>query len=188
MSRDTGPQWNAVPPAGQPPLGEASTKRKKWPFWLAGAVGVIIVLAIIGSLTGGSKVAPSAGTTTTSTPTSTVTTTPSTTPTTASSTAERPSTAKPTFSTQTSVVQRTTAAPTPTPTATTQPIPAPPTTATREAEPVPPPAVDPPSGGLNFRSCAEAKKAGFSNMRRGTPGYSANLDRDGDGIACDKVG
>jgi cytoskeletal protein RodZ len=187
MSRDPGPQWNAVPPAGQPPLGEASTKRKKWPFWLAGAVGVIIVLAIIGSLTGGSKVAPSAGTTTTSTPTSTVTTTPSTTsttPTTASSTAERPSTAKPTFSTQTSVVQRIT----PAPTTTTQPIPAPPTTATREAEPVPPPAVDPPSGGLNFRSCAEAKKAGFSNMRRGTPGYSANLDRDGDGIACDKVG
>jgi len=187
MSRDPGPQWNAVPPAGQPPLGEASTKRKKWPFWLAGAVGVIIVLAIIGSLTGGSKVAPSAGTTTTSTPTSTVTTTPSTTsttPTTASSTAERPSTAKPTFSTQTSGVQRIT----PAPTTTTQPIPAPPTTATREAEPVPPPAVDPPSGGLNFRSCAEAKKAGFSNMRRGTPGYSANLDRDGDGIACDKVG
>jgi len=45
-----------------------------------------------------------------------------------------------------------------------------------------------PPGGLNFRSCAEAKKAGFSDMRRGTPGYSANLDRDGDGIACDKVG
>jgi len=149
MSRDPGPQWNAVPPAGQPPLGEASTKRKKWPFWLAGAVGVIIVLAIIGSLTGGSKVAPSAGTTTTSTPTSTVTTTPSTTPTTpttASSTAERPSTAKPTFSTQTSVVQRIT----PAPTTTTQPIPAPPTTATREAEPVPPPAVDPPSGGAQL--------------------------------------
>jgi len=53
---------------------------------------------------------------------------------------------------------------------------------------VPPPAVDPPSAGLNFRSCAEAKKAGFSHMRRGTPGYSANLDRDGDGIAYDKVG
>jgi len=25
-------------------------------------------------------------------------------------------------------------------------------------------------------------------MRRGTPGYSAKLDGDGDGIACDKVG
>jgi hypothetical protein len=25
-------------------------------------------------------------------------------------------------------------------------------------------------------------------MRRGKPGYSTNLDRDGDGVACDKVG
>ncbi|UDY34302.1 excalibur calcium-binding domain-containing protein [Dermatobacter hominis] len=36
-----------------------------------------------------------------------------------------------------------------------------------------------------FSSCEEASRAGYWNMRRGEPGYSANLDRDGDGIACD---
>jgi hypothetical protein len=41
-------------------------------------------------------------------------------------------------------------------------------------------------GELKFRSCKAAKAAGYSNMRRGQPGYSANLDRDNDGIACDK--
>ena len=36
-----------------------------------------------------------------------------------------------------------------------------------------------------FRNCDEARAAGFSNMRAGEPGYSADLDRDNDGIACD---
>jgi hypothetical protein len=39
-----------------------------------------------------------------------------------------------------------------------------------------------------FSSCAAARKAGYTHMRRGKPGYSTNLDRDGDGVACDKVG
>ena len=39
---------------------------------------------------------------------------------------------------------------------------------------------------LNFRSCKEARAAGYSHMRRGEPGYSSHLDGDGDGIACDK--
>jgi colicin import membrane protein len=43
------------------------------------------------------------------------------------------------------------------------------------------------SGSAKFRSCAEARAAGFTHMRRGQKGYSSNLDRDGDGIACDKV-
>ncbi|MFJ8528208.1 thermonuclease family protein [Bacillus sp. NPDC094106] len=37
-----------------------------------------------------------------------------------------------------------------------------------------------------FKSCKEAKAAGFSNIPKGHPAYSAKLDRDGDGIACDK--
>jgi hypothetical protein len=41
--------------------------------------------------------------------------------------------------------------------------------------------------GRKFGSCAAARKAGYSHMRRGQKGYSANLDRDGDGVACDKV-
>ena len=43
-----------------------------------------------------------------------------------------------------------------------------------------------PSAELYFSSCKEARAAGYSHMRRGEPGYSPHLDRDGDGIACDK--
>lgn len=38
-----------------------------------------------------------------------------------------------------------------------------------------------------FSSCATARKAGYSHMRRGQKGYSASLDRDGAGVACDKM-
>ena len=43
------------------------------------------------------------------------------------------------------------------------------------------------SGGADrsFSSCKQARAAGYSRMRRGDPGYSAKLDRDGDGIACE---
>jgi hypothetical protein len=41
--------------------------------------------------------------------------------------------------------------------------------------------------GRKFGSCKAARKAGYTHMRRGRPGYSTNLDRDGDGVACDKV-
>ena len=36
-----------------------------------------------------------------------------------------------------------------------------------------------------YSSCAEARAAGAAPMRRGDPGYSPRLDRDGDGIACE---
>lgn len=44
------------------------------------------------------------------------------------------------------------------------------------------------SGGSSvyYKSCAEAKAAGAAPMRRGQPGYRDALDRDKDGIACDK--
>lgn len=38
---------------------------------------------------------------------------------------------------------------------------------------------------VKFKSCKAAKAAGYSDMKRGEPGYSSNLDRDGDGIACE---
>lgn len=41
--------------------------------------------------------------------------------------------------------------------------------------------------GRRFSSCVAARKAGFTHMRRGQAGYSKGLDRDGDGVACDKV-
>lgn len=42
----------------------------------------------------------------------------------------------------------------------------------------------PPNG---FKSCAAAKQAGYTHMRKGQPGYHTRLDRDRDGVACDKV-
>lgn len=63
-------------------------------------------------------------------------------------------------------------APQPAPTASPRPRPAAPTPA--------------PPAELYFSSCKEARAAGYSHMHRGEPGYSPHLDRDGDGIACDK--
>lgn len=36
-----------------------------------------------------------------------------------------------------------------------------------------------------YRSCAAARAAGAAPLRRDDPGYSRNLDRDGDGVACE---
>ncbi|AWZ09569.1 hypothetical protein DRB89_39785 [Streptomyces sp. ICC4] len=37
-----------------------------------------------------------------------------------------------------------------------------------------------------YKNCTEAKAAGAAPIRRGQPGYGKHLDRDNDGIACDK--
>lgn len=37
---------------------------------------------------------------------------------------------------------------------------------------------------LAFSSCAAAKTAGYHDIKRGDAGYSARLDADGDGVAC----
>lgn len=42
------------------------------------------------------------------------------------------------------------------------------------------------SGGSSFANCSQARAAGRSNIRRGESGYSSRLDRDGDGIACER--
>lgn len=36
-----------------------------------------------------------------------------------------------------------------------------------------------------YSSCAQVRASGKGPVRRGDPGYSADLDRDGDGVACD---
>ncbi|WP_435417204.1 excalibur calcium-binding domain-containing protein [Parerythrobacter aurantius] len=38
---------------------------------------------------------------------------------------------------------------------------------------------------LFFARCADARAAGYQNIRRGQPGYRPELDRDNDGIACE---
>lgn len=40
-------------------------------------------------------------------------------------------------------------------------------------------------GNVEYASCAAAKAAGAAPLRKGDPGYSPRLDRDGDGIACE---
>ena len=60
---------------------------------------------------------------------------------------------------------------------------------TTRSQPIPrqaAPAPQPSPQGPHFRSCKEARAAGYSHMRRGEPGYSPHLDGDNDGIACDK--
>ncbi|WP_425983516.1 excalibur calcium-binding domain-containing protein [Brevundimonas sp. TWP1-2-1b1] len=41
------------------------------------------------------------------------------------------------------------------------------------------------SGGA-FANCAAARAAGASPGRRGDPGYGSHLDRDGDGVGCER--
>lgn len=36
-----------------------------------------------------------------------------------------------------------------------------------------------------YRSCTEVSAAHAAPLRKGDPGYSSKLDRDGDGTACD---
>ena len=38
---------------------------------------------------------------------------------------------------------------------------------------------------VSFPNCAAVREAGKAPLRKGDPGYSAKLDRDGDGIACE---
>ena len=37
-----------------------------------------------------------------------------------------------------------------------------------------------------YKNCKEVKAAGAAPIRAGDPGYRSELDRDGDGIACEK--
>jgi len=75
--------------------------------------------------------------------------------------------------------------PTPSPSPSTTPTPSPePTT----AEPTPEPTAQPEPAPQQayYSSCREAKAAGAAPLYRGDPGYRSRLDRDGDGVACEK--
>ena len=53
-------------------------------------------------------------------------------------------------------------------------------------EPAPPaPAPKPAPAPVHFTSCKQAREAGAAPLYRGDPGYSSNLDRDKDGVACE---
>ena len=42
------------------------------------------------------------------------------------------------------------------------------------------------SGGSAFANCAAARAAGAAPVRQGEPGYGRHLDRDGDGVGCER--
>ena len=42
-----------------------------------------------------------------------------------------------------------------------------------------------PPQNVSYANCTEARNAGAAPVRRGDPGYSSRLDRDGDGIGCE---
>lgn len=48
--------------------------------------------------------------------------------------------------------------------------------------------VAPMAWGAPFSSCEEARTAGAAPVLLGQPGYSLDLDRDGDGVACELLG
>lgn len=41
------------------------------------------------------------------------------------------------------------------------------------------------TGAAFYRTCADARQAGAAPLYRGQPGYRDELDRDGDGVACE---
>ena len=40
-------------------------------------------------------------------------------------------------------------------------------------------------GGVAYRNCDDARAHSAAPLHKGEPGYSRDLDRDGDGTACD---
>ncbi|MDX6764352.1 excalibur calcium-binding domain-containing protein, partial [Streptomyces sp. F8] len=41
-------------------------------------------------------------------------------------------------------------------------------------------------GNVSYANCAAVRAAGADPIRRGDPGYGRHLDRDGDGVACER--
>ncbi|MFT3877828.1 MAG: excalibur calcium-binding domain-containing protein [Propioniciclava sp.] len=41
-------------------------------------------------------------------------------------------------------------------------------------------------GGVLYKNCSEVRRAGKAPLYRGQPGYGEHLDRDGDGVACER--
>ncbi|WP_410637890.1 excalibur calcium-binding domain-containing protein [Amycolatopsis sp. lyj-346] len=72
---------------------------------------------------------------------------------------------------------------TPTPAPTTAPKPAP---ATKAAPPPPPVETTEAAPSAYYANCSAAKAAGAAPLYRGEPGYRSALDRDGDGVACER--
>ncbi|WP_371405631.1 excalibur calcium-binding domain-containing protein [Kribbella sp. NBC_00662] len=147
--------------------------------WAAGAVAFIVILGAIGASNSPAAVSSAPGTTVTVPGPTTTVTVPG---------AEV-------------TVQQTVAGPTATVTlpplpARTVTVPAPPTSrrTTKTTAPVPlvqntqsaePKKTEAPETSVYYANCAAVRAAGKAPLYRGDPGYSAHLDRDNDGVACE---
>ncbi|BDB61649.1 excalibur calcium-binding domain-containing protein [Rhodococcus sp. RDE2] len=180
--------FGAVGQGGNPPAG-GGQKRRKWPWALgAGLVGLVALGAAVGDeepktettsvvSTTSSSVAP---TTTTAKPT---TTTPRTTTPAPTTTSDSP-TVVPLVPQVGTTVDETTTEYTPPPAPAYTPPPVTQYTPPPVTQYTPPPPVQQPSA--SYENCAEARAAGVAPILKGEPGYGTHLDRDKDGIACDK--
>lgn len=174
-------------------LFATSNGRRK--FWIAPAIAILPALVVAGltappsdeqeESTSG-KTALSSAVASTATEESTISASPSTTSSTA---APLPTTTLPPVPSAAQDPITPTQAPmyVPPPAATTEPEAVPRAPAYTAPAPVyvPPPAADVPSS-VYYRSCAAARAAGAAPLYAGNPGYSSALDRDGDGVACEK--
>lgn len=176
-----------------PPVEEpAKPKRKKWPWITGGVVGGVL---LIGALAPGEEPAQAEPvvTTVTATATTTATTTVKPTPTTTTS---APPTTTDAPEPEPVIVEDEDAnvapapfmAPAPQPEADNPPVRQAAPEPVVQAPPPPPPPVapEPAPRSAYYANCTEAKAAGAAPMYEGSPGYRSALDKDKDGIACDK--
>ena len=153
------------PPAGlpsyiQPNRTSGPAGSKPWYKRKLIIIPALLMLGVVG-VAGQDQDQPSQAATTSSIPTTPPT--PATTAPTSSTTTE--STAVPTAASETSTTR-------PAATSTTTTVPS----STSSAAPV-----------VLYTSCDQVRDAGAAPLRQGDPGYSLELDRDGDGVACEPV-
>ncbi|MFD7164617.1 excalibur calcium-binding domain-containing protein [Streptomyces violascens] len=121
---------------------------------------------------------------------------------------DKPEKVKPPVASASAVTPSASASPSPTPSASpsatpssTPPVPTPPAPKAPPKPKTNSPSLPPPmndgggnggsssgggGGSVYYQNCAAVRAAGAAPLHRGDPGYAAHLDRDGDGIACEK--
>ena len=151
------------------------------------AVPLALIALVLFNPFGGDESAPS-GTSTTgpapvpvSTPTASATEEPTTAPSIEPS--QGPTATPPESPTRTPTPTSTQQPQSPTPTPTRAPTPTPTRT---ESVPTTEPTAPEATTAVVYQNCGEVRAAGRAPLHRGDPGYSSALDRNGDGVACDR--
>lgn len=171
-------------PTGGSSYGQPPKKKRKWP-WIVAAVFAFFV--IVGLVVPSEEKADEKPKTVAEASTPAMTSPPKTTSTTTTATTTTTTAAPPTrivTSVVTSIVEvpATRDIP-PTNTVVQAPLPVMPRTSTPVYVPVAP---DSDAGAVYYENCTAVKAAGAAPIMQGEAGYRSALDRDGDGVACDK--